>query len=114
MNAIEQELVNVAAIAADTVGTLAAAKNPAYASLIQLGQSFVDSVNSQVNPTGAATATQLSGTIAAAIQPATTAVKTVASSASTAPQKAAAITGLLGLLQSVGAEFAALFHPKTS
>ena len=112
LNPIEQEIVNVVSILADTLGTLAAAKNPAYASLIQTGQGFVDAANAAVNPSQAAQAVQLSSDAAAAVQPVTNQVKTIASGAAPAAAKAAAVSGLLSVIAKVGSDIWGFFHPS--
>lgn len=109
LNPIEQELVNVGTILLDTLGTVAAAKNPAYASLIQTGQGFLNSLNASVNPTQAPASATLSGDVAAAIQPATSAVSTVLSKSAAAPAKAAAAATLLSEVEGIGAAIVSEF-----
>lgn len=114
MNAIEQELVNVGTILLDTLGTAAAAKNPAYASLIQTGQAFLNNLNASVNPAQAPASATLSGNVAAAIQPATNAVSTVMSKTAPAAAKASALSVLLADVEGIGAAIAAEFGKPAS
>jgi hypothetical protein len=101
LNAIEQELLNVAALFGQTIGTAAAAKNPAYASVISTGQSAIQAINTAVNPGSSVTVTTLANDTAAAVQPATAAVGTLLSKSATPAAKASAITALIGVAEEI-------------
>lgn len=97
LTALDQELINLGAFAEQTAATLVAAKNPAYAGVISTLTQTTQAIAAAANPTGSAQATQLSGDVVAAIQPATTAVNALVSKTSTPTQKASGIVALLGL-----------------
>lgn len=96
LTAIETELVNIGALLGQTLGTVAAANNPAYSSILSNGKAVLASISASVNPTGAAAITTLAGDTAAAIQPATAAISTVLSKTATPTQKASAIATIIG------------------
>lgn len=112
MNALEQEIINIADLLAGTIGTLAASKNPAYAPLISLGTSLIDQVNTVVNPQNAAATHNLIGDAASAVQPVTTAIKTVGNGAATAIQKSSALQDVVGSLIKIGEDIFPFFHSK--
>lgn len=114
LNALEQELVNIASIVEQTIGTAAAAKNPAYAALINTGLGLVQQVNAAVNPDKSAQATVVAADLSATIQPATTAVAALTSKTATPNAKAAALTTLFSGVELVAEDIWEFFKPTVT
>lgn len=110
MNQLEQELVNIGSLVAGTAATLVSANNPAYSSLISLANGLVQEINAKVNPSTAGAVANLSVATAAAVQPVTSAIKTVGSADAAAPAKVSAISTLISEVEVIGGGLLHIFH----
>jgi hypothetical protein len=95
MNNIESEILNFLDFGAQFASKLVAAANPAYAGLSALVGAALDHANTLVNPAAVPVSDATVTAVASAVPVVAAEVSTVGSGAATAPQKAAAVTGLL-------------------
>lgn len=108
---LEQEIVNIGNLVLQTVGSLVASKNPAYASLISLGTSLANEVTTNVVPGATSTSSNVPTEVAAAVQPVTSALSTIKSGASSATVKAGAVQAVVSEVVTIGEDIFHIFKP---